>query len=130
MESLDWLLTDADLRSITDNYESDWACEIFFTNGITTPEDAFDRFLFMRFEHYPNTDCPKCGYVDKHTKIGFELWKCNNCYLNFSLTSGTYLDNTKIEYYKWFRFCYLLGTLGLTNSQHLFLFLRNLSRGL
>lgn len=110
-----WLLEDSDLKLITNDYEFNWAWTKLVDNGVTSPSDARSFIEIMRFEYgYP--DCPKCGCIDNHYKISFEAWKCKNCGLNFSITAQTYIDNTKLEYYMWFRFSYLIGGIGLTNS--------------
>lgn len=115
MKDLDWLFDDSDYNLITNNNEYDWVFMKLRDNGITSPSDSLDTFKYIRFE-YSYEDCPKCGLVDKHYKLSFDCWKCKGCENKFTITSCTYLNNTKLEYYQWFRFCYLLGNLKITNS--------------
>lgn len=115
MKEIEWLLKDTEINEITNNYEWDWVWLKLADNGLTSPTDAFNKFLHCRFEYF-DYDCPKCGLVDKHYELSFECWKCKECGNKFTVTSCTFIDNTKIEYYKWWRFCYLLGDLKITNS--------------
>lgn len=112
----EWLLSDADFGLITNNHEWDWVVDKLISNGITSPTDALNRFKYTRFE-YSYEDCPKCGLSAPHYRLRDEdVWKCKGCGRNFTITACTYMDNTKLEYYQWFRFCYLLGALKITNS--------------
>lgn len=110
-----WLITNAELRLITNDYEWDWVLDKFTRNGIISPEDACWKIYFTRFE-YTNVDCPFCKTVDAHYKLNSEAWKCKNCLKSFTITSGTYISNSKLEYYHWWRFAYLIGDMGITNS--------------
>jgi len=111
-----WLISNADLRLISNDYEFDWTIDKLFSNGIISPEDAYWKMYCMRFEYADNLDCPFCKAIDKHYALNNELWKCKNCAKNFTITSRTYIDNTKLEYYHWVRFGYLIGELKITNS--------------
>lgn len=111
-----WLITNAELREISNDYEWDWVLHKFLDNGITTIEDAFEKIKYTRFE-YTNPDCPHCGATDKHYELNSELWKCKKCLKKFTITSGTYIENTKLEYYHIWRFCYLVGDLKIANSR-------------
>jgi transposase-like protein len=115
--NLDWLMCNEDWKDLVDD-NIDWAWEFLNDNGITSPETATSVFAAERFEYGidDQPDCPWCGRVDKHYVLTGGQWKCKNCGKKFSLTSQTAIDNTKIPLYKWFRFCYLLGDIGLTNS--------------
>ncbi len=114
---LKWLISNEDLDTITDGYMYDWVLEKFNENGLTSEDDSFWKIHFCRFQYtYP--DCPHCGTISKHYVLNRELWGCNNpkCRQKFSITSCTYIDNTKTEFYKWFRFAWLVGQINLTNS--------------
>lgn len=112
-----WLLSDEDFVDVCgENTDTlDWMLNLMWNNGITSPEDAKMKFEQTRFE-YGNPDCPNCGIIDSHYHLSSNQWKCKNCLAKFSLTSGTYIDNTKLEFYHWWRFCYLIGELKITNS--------------
>lgn len=110
-----WLITNAELRQITNDYEWDWVLGKFLDNGIISPEGAYHKIYCQRFE-YTNVDCPFCQTIDSHYELNSELWKCKNCHKKFTITSGTYIDNSKLEYYHWWRFCYLIGNLKVVNS--------------
>lgn len=114
-KNMPWLISDADLRFITNNYEYDWVMMKFLENGMICPEDAFWKIYFNRFEYY-DKDCAHCEIKDDHTQLGHDCWKCKNCKKVFTTTSGTYLANTNLEYHHWWRFCYLIGKMKITNS--------------
>jgi transposase-like protein len=103
------------MKEITNNYEHDWVTDKFRDNGITNPDLAFWALYGLRFE-YCSPDCSFCGRVDNHWKINNEIWKCKSCRKKFSLTSGTYIENNKLEHYHWWRFCYLIAELKIKNS--------------
>lgn len=117
MENKNWLLSISEFNLMTNNYEWDWVLHKLWGNGITCPEDALMNISSARFI-YTDPDCPFCGKIDKHYKLNSELWKCRNktCYKKFTLTSGTYIADTKLEYSQWWRFAYLIGDLKITNS--------------
>lgn len=110
-----WLISNADLQLITNDYEWDWVLAKFIDNGITSPEDAYWKLRTSRFE-YTNPDCPFCEVIDKHYELNSECWKCKSCLKKFTITSGTYIENSKLDYYHWWRFAYLMGELKITNG--------------
>lgn len=113
-----WLLSNEDfndLAQLNDPNWSDWGLNVLWDNGITSPEDSLSRFSSVRFE-YSLPDCTFCGAVEEHYPEGDDRWKCRKCRKSFSLTSQTYLDNTKLAYYHWHRFAYLIGEMKVTNS--------------
>lgn len=116
LPKLKWLFSDGDFKEMwsSDNEENDWLLMSLWDNGITSPEDAKCRIELQRFE-YTTKDCPKCGNMDNHY-ITTRGWKCKKCAHKFTITSGTYLDNTKLELYYWWRFAYLIGDMKITNS--------------
>lgn len=118
MENRNWLLSISEFNLITNNYELDWVLNKLNDNGITSPEDALMRISSARFTYPRGTDCPFCGTVDSHYQLNSECYKCRNrkCYKKFSITSGTYLNDTKLEYSQWWRFAYLIGDMKITNS--------------
>jgi len=101
-----WLLTDVDYNYY-DEF-SEWLGEV----GVFCDQNSYDVFLFQRFEEYPNIDCPFCGKINKHYEVtDHERWKCRFCRRNFSITSETFLNNSKLQFYYWFRIVYLLVEL-------------------
>lgn len=113
----DWLLSDDDFKRACckDECTIDWMLNLMWNNGITSPEDSENKFELNRFKYgYP--DCPYCGTIDSHYFLHSNQWKCKKCYGKFSITCGTYIDNTKLKFYHWWRFCYLIGSLKITNS--------------
>ncbi len=117
-KKLKWLISNEDFDTITNGGEYDWVMEVFNENGMTSEDDSFWKFYYTRFE-YCWPDCPKCGTSSKdHYVLGKESWQCRNskCRHKFTISSGTYLDNTRIEWHRWFRFAYLIGEMGVTNS--------------
>lgn len=111
-----WLLSNEDFTDLTNVHQfNEWALFILWDNGITCPDDAYNKLHLCRFEH-TNPDCSFCGDVDKHYVLRTDQWNCKKCRRTFSVTSGTYLDNSKLEAHIWWRFCYLVGDMGITNS--------------
>ncbi len=119
LPKLKWLLSDSDFED-TWNKDKEWedaVLHILWDNGITSPADAKCRFEFARFE-YTKKDCPKCVAFDDHYELtSSHQWKCKKCGHKFTITSGTYIDNTKLELFYWWRFAYLIGEMKITNSQ-------------
>lgn len=110
-----WLISDKHLKEITNNYENDWALMVFRDNGIISPEDARDLVSCVRFKHVWE-DCPFCGTVEKHYRLAHDLLKCKSCFKKFSVTTGTFIEKTKIELHDWWRFSYLIGEMKIINS--------------
>lgn len=115
-ENYHWLLTNKELNEITNNYEFDWTLDVFQSNGIISKELAHYSIIGSRNE-YVDMDCPHCGIRDKHYVLKKdEQWKCKKCKKKFSLICGTWAEWTKLEYYHWWRFAYLIGDMKITNS--------------
>lgn len=110
-----WLISTAELREVTNDYKWDWVRAKFNDNGIISPEDALFKIHGVRFKYF-NEDCPFCKSIDKHYESNSELWKCKRCSKKFTITSRTYLDGSKLAYYHWYRFAYLVAELEITNS--------------
>lgn len=112
-----WLLYDEDFKELTntDKY-SEWALFIMWNNGITSPEDSQAKIELARFQH-SNPDCPFCGAIQEHYVLGSDQYKCKKCLVKFSMTSRTFIHDTKLEYHIWWRFAYLVGDMKITNSQ-------------
>lgn len=115
-DSFKWLLSDEDFESIC-NVEkfNEWGLNVLWENGITCPTDSYDRLCLIRFE-YGKPKCPLCEVQDDHYKLNDKRWKCKKCHNKFSVTSNTYLNDTKLEYYHWIRFAYLVGEMKIINS--------------
>lgn len=112
---IEWLLSDEDFNSLTKNMEDEDAFNTLWDNGITSKKDAQDRMGFYRFQ-YMGEDCPFCETIDSHYKLSDDRFKCKKCMRKFSLTTGTYLESTKLECYHWIRFAYMVGQMKITNS--------------
>ncbi len=110
-----WLLTE-------DNYWNDnywWMAEgLFADNGITCESSAFWDFYYERWEDEIYIICPFCQSKGRHYEFKkLKRWKCKKCRKQFSLSSRTSLDNTKIPLTHWWRLAYLLGS-GLMVTSH------------
>lgn len=99
-----WLLSDDDF------YDRDWLMEFLPEVGVFCSGYSKSMFEVIRFEESPHTDCPKCGNLSDNYDLG-KQWKCKKCHHKYSIISGTYLQNTKIDFCYWFRMAYLLGGL-------------------
>lgn len=51
--------------------------------------------------------CVHCGSVKTYVCKGFGKYKCADCKLRFSVTTGTFFENTKVPLTKWFVAMYL-----------------------
>lgn len=114
-KEIDWLISDEDFNTITHN--GDWDVYLFmlWDNGIVSPENAKSILHSARFQ-YTNADCSFCESKENHYELSDGRYKCKSCLKKFSITSGTYLDGTHLEYYHWFRFAHLVGKMKITNS--------------
>lgn len=70
-------------------------------------EEQCESYLLARL--YPNGfRCPKCGH-DRCPKItGRREYQCSYCAYQFSLTTGTVMENTKSPFAKWFLAAFLV----------------------
>lgn len=111
-----WLLSNKDFKQLTNvDHIDEWLLFIFWDNGITSPNDSYIKLHLARFQ-YTNLDCSFCGALDKHYVLNTGQWKCKKCFRTFSLTSGTYIENTKLGCHMWWRFSFLIGEKKVTNS--------------
>ena len=109
-----WYLEQEDFEHIS-SAVTDWGIDFLFENGIFSKSSAYNYCHWARFD-YDNEDCPSCGSLDGNWKIKEDLWKCKKCKKQYSIFSSTYLADSKLEYYHWCRFAYLIGNLKVTNS--------------
>lgn len=81
--------------------------ELFDT--FKTEEQCREYLVQQRWNGKPV--CPHCGYSDKAYKIeGGKRFKCGNkeCYKKYSVTVGTFFENSNIELRTWFAAMYLI----------------------
>lgn len=110
-----WLLSNADFR-IACQDGNDWMLDILWENGIICEQDAITQFIMSSTE-YDVPDCPFCGANDnRHYVLNDNRWKCKKCLKKFSLTSGRYIDNTKLPITHWWRLCWWVGNIKISNS--------------
>lgn len=105
-----WILTDDDWDSL-----GDYAYECLAPNGVINEGVCRIIFEHERFNGHDSI-CPFCNHTRNYYIKTEDHWKCANCRKTFSLTSKTYLDNTKIPLTHWFRFAYLTTEIKLTAS--------------
>lgn len=110
-----WLLSKEDFNAAVGN-GADWMFEVLWDNGIISESDAIIQFTYASTD-FDVPDCPFCGANDnRHYPLADKRWKCKKCRKKFSLTSGRYLDNSKMPITYWWRFCYLVGNSKIINS--------------
>lgn len=62
---------------------------------------AYALFMLYRWGSLIEQICPRCGVVDRHLpRVKHKQWRCTGCRHDFSLKSGSLLDNTKLPYWK------------------------------
>lgn len=110
-----WLISEEDLGLLTNNYEYDVFLEMLLDNGIISANYAKIKMQFIRFPDDPQ--CDKCGIGSTAYELSSNQFQCKNCRHRFSITSRTYIDNTKLELHYWWRFAFLIGELKLKSSR-------------
>lgn len=84
------------LADFLDRFPDDQACRDWFQQ-VRWGENAFE--------------CPDCGEDEHWTYLeNRKVFQCNACRTQTSLTSGTILDNTKLDLWDWFLAAYLILT--------------------
>lgn len=102
-----------------DFYDRDWLMDALPDCGIFCKDYCDTNVLFLRFEDYDWTDCSNCGFKGRNYPIvADKKWKCKKCKKQFTVTSGTYLSDSKLEYHYWYRTAYLLGKLRVPINSH------------
>ena len=110
-----WLLTDEEFDLVVgSNY--DWGPELLLDNGIICSEWARSQII-CSISKYDAPNCPVCGAESNtHYPINVDLWKCVVCLNKFTITSGRYIDNTKLPLTHWWRFCWIAAKFNKLNS--------------
>jgi transposase-like protein len=85
-----------------------------------TEESCREFLIQQRWNGKPV--CPHCGHSEKVYKIeGGKRFKCGNkeCYKKFSVTVGTFFENSNIDLRKWFAAMYLITAhkKGISSAQ-------------
>ena len=113
----EWLLSNEDFDAACGE-NCDWMFDVLWDNGIISEEFAVFHFMSAGTNSdFDVIDCPFCGANDnKHYPLGKNRWKCKKCLRKFSLTSGRYIDNTKMPITYWWRFCWLVSKSKKINS--------------
>ena len=73
-------------------------------------ESAIEYFTDHRWPEGPH--CPKCGSFsayDANAKRRLPLWKCGDCDHQFTVTSGTVTEGTKLPLRQWLFAFHILG---------------------
>jgi transposase-like protein len=65
-----------------------------------TQEAAVSHFEKVRWAN-GNVKCPNCGYKEKKDRYADLRRNCTNCRKRFSVTTGTYLHNTRLPLQTW-----------------------------
>lgn len=126
--NLQWLLTTEKEKELTADGKNEYLCQLLYSNGIFSPYTALGFVIFFRFPKYPLMDCPHCGNVAKHYILRkevdgmlFRQYKCKRpgCRIKFSMYTGTWLENNKLDDYHIVRFAYLVGAMHIYNSSQL-----------
>ena len=96
--------------------------------GVFIEGDSSIRTHLTRWDEEVGIDCSHCGEIDEHYHIedseiadAFELswrYKCKKCNKKFSVTSGTWLGNHKLEMEYWWRTAWLLGDFNMEVNSH------------
>lgn len=111
---MDWLISDEEEGEMCSLYFND--LDVFWSNGIVAPYSARIQLIYSVSDgDTPN--CPFCG-EDKGDKweTSTGAWACKGCHKNYSVTSGRYLDNTKLPLTHWWRFCWKISKSKRYNS--------------
>lgn len=110
-----WLISEEDFKLLTNDYQYDAFEEMLIDNGIITVEYAKIRMQYIRFPDDP--ECDQCSIGSGAYELSSGQFQCKNCRHRFSITSRTYIDNTKLELHYWWRFAFLIGELKLKSSR-------------
>jgi len=81
--------------------------------GAITNDEATARILFqmMRWGSLATQTCPACGVIDAHfPRPRYNGWRCKHCGHDFSVTSRSLFDNTKLPMWKIVKGIYLFVT--------------------
>jgi transposase-like protein len=84
----------------------------------STDKQCQDYLFAIKWNGVPK--CPSCGNTYKNYYItSRKVYKCSECYRQFSLTQGTIFERSKIPLVKWFLTIYLFTTKkkGLSSVQ-------------
>ena len=94
-----------------DSYcDNNWMMEFLPEVGVYCPMYATINAEYSRFLEFEDMDCPHCGYYGRNY-IMKKNFKCKKCRKKYSLTTGTYIQDSKLPMEYWFRLCYLLADL-------------------
>lgn len=64
-----------------------------------TEEQAFDKFIEIKWGDRHSVVCPFCNHMDKHYYLKRRRqWRCKKCVCLFSVTTGTILDRRKLPF--------------------------------
>lgn len=105
-----WLVSDEEFNDL-DDYT-----ELLLENGIVSNGFAYYSCLYST-TMFDIPDCPFCGFNDNcQYKLKNGVYKCKNCRNKYSLTTGRYIENTKIPIAYWWRFTWLISERGRINN--------------
>lgn len=113
MVNPNWLIEDWEMDFAIEN---DIIFHTYLENGIVSKKIAELQFIMSAYDD-EYLKCPKCLDSSKnHSRLKSGQWQCKKCRNKYSVTSGRYIDNTKIPLTHWWRFCYHFETTNKPNS--------------
>ena len=86
-----------------------------------TEEDAWQRFVIMRWGSLTTMPCPACGVVDEHyPRRTRRQWRCKHCNCVFSVTTDTPFADRKLSFQQLLLIIYLfvVEPKGISANKH------------
>lgn len=72
-----------------------------FDAGRLSEDEAFRKFVEIRFGDFEHVICPHCGAIGCHyLRKDRQQWRCKDCDGYFSLTTGTPFEDHKLPFHK------------------------------
>lgn len=116
MTTPQWLIKHSVFNAITNYAKNKDITDVILSNGIISPEQAKFEVFDIRFKGNM-ASCPECAsFQNWETKVG--NYKCHNNHA-FSVYSSTYIHGTKLDFYTWWRFAFLIGVLKISNTSYI-----------
>jgi len=90
-------------------------CNAFFYNLTECYPDEAGAIRYFEKQRWPDgARCPTCSSADvvrgHQPKRRRQLWRCGACDAQFSVTSGTIMESTKLPLRKWLLAFHLIGS--------------------
>ncbi len=87
------------------------------TKYFSNKQRCVEHLAALRWEN-SQPACVYCGSLKVYTCKGFGKYKCGDCKSRFSITTGTFFENTKLPLTKWFVAMYLCLSRKKGTSSH------------